>query len=1326
MFASLPRCILAELANSPESGMTRFICAMTRLQDAAISGSARDGKARRDVAVALDSWLLSFAMLFMLGLSGCTNGSNVKAGPISVTDPNGTSSAQLFSLGAGSVVEVNMTPVGDSIDAGVNWTVTCGGSPVTGSITGGACGTFVPTHTPDGVASTFTAPSIIPIGQTVTITADVASNPSASSSITLPIAVPSVSLSFISPPSTVDLGGKVSFQVRLLNGTAGDNIQWAASCGSSPCGFFSPTVTYNGEGVTYTAPTSMPAAGSTIQISAALQGNSTITAGTTLTILPVSISLTPLTYDVQTSSTANFTATVSNDALAQGADWTLSCNSPGNCGSITSHTASGVPALYNAPSAIPSGGTVTITAASTTQSSESASSTAAITVTAPITIAINSSLPKTLAAGSMATINATVSNDGNPSYGVNWICSPQGSCGSFTPAYSTGNGSSSYQVSTAYTAPTSVPTGGVVTISVSSAAPVTTPANPETIVTTIVQSPSITLSQQPPSSLTATTQAQVAATVANDTPPGGVTWTLQCSSTAPGGCGAILPYQTASGQTATYTAPPVTATGTAVTIKATSTADSKVGISSSPVAITPATALSIQFVSPVPSQLQQAATVNLNAAVSNDSQNEGVDWSLCGSGCGYFTVKPAIPAIPATATTPFQPAVPAVTAISVPAWPNGLPIPYTAPISQSSNGVVTITAAAHADPATVTTSTLTITSAGTGPALNGTVMAGSQPVVGAQVQLFEAGTTGYGSTANALTTPNSTSSVVTDSNGNFTIPAGYSCAQTSSQIYVVAIGGSTGANGPNSNVAMMTALGACGNLNSQTFFVNEVTTVASVWPLAPFASNDPLTGKSSYFYLGSSSSNAAGLADAFSTVNNLVDISTGQARFVAPAANAAVPYAEINSLADILNACTSTSGGSEGDGSACGNLLADSDPLSYNYLFQATPPKDTLQAAFNIAQHPTAGFGYDIDEGYDRAPILFTLTSLASPFQPILNSAPNDWSISLNFSGGGGLSPSSDAKYFAIDASDNVWITDSNAGSVIELNNQGAALSPATGFPAGGGPMAIDASGNIWISGDNTLAELTNLGAAYPWSPYAGVAGGGTDVAFDAAGNLWIGNVNGVAEFTDLGVELSPTGGYANSGVTGIGPVAVDSSDNVWVGGVTPAELSDASGQLIVNTQVAVNGSAQIAADGSGRVWVPNPSGGDGFCAVQPANTILLYQATCPIGNLGGGGTGFVTIYNPQGVAVDGAGYVWIANAGSASSPPNLTEIDGPDLGGNYYAGYQSSSLSAGTERVAVDRAGNVWVLLANDTITEYLGVATPAITPIALGVKNGKLGTKP
>ncbi len=179
---------------------------------------------------------------------------------------------------------------------------------------------------------------------------------------------------------------------------------------------------------------------------------------------------------------------------------------------------------------------------------------------------------------------------------------------------------------------------------------------------------------------------------------------------------------------------------------------------------------------------------------------------------------------------------------------------------------------------------------------------------------------------------------------------------------------------------------------------------------------------------------------------------------------------------------------------------------------------------------------------------LLGLATSDSPFQPILTTKPNDWSISLNYTSGGGLSKASTVSSFAIDATGNLWITDTKAGSVIEWNSFGAALSPSTGFPAGGGPIAIDASGNVWISGDGTLSELTNLGSPLPWSPFGGVPGGGGDIAIDALGNLWITNPNGLNEFNNLGFQSSPVNGYTFDGISNMTAVAIDSSNNVWLG----------------------------------------------------------------------------------------------------------------------------------------------------------------------------------
>ena len=1273
--------------------------------------------------------------------AGCGSASTSKAtaGPIAMSTSSGTA-VKTSVLAVGSSVNFSMMPVGDKSSAGVDWTVTCEGNPVTGSIVNGACGTLAPAHTSDGAPTVYTAPSVAPIGGAITVTATVTSNPAQSSSESLTIVASPIGVAITSAvPASLQINATLNLISSVTNDPLSAGVIWTASCGSTgACGSFNLP---QGLFTTYTAPSVVPASGK-VTITATSLTDTTKFASATLTItapplpVPVTVSVLPTSLYVTSSGpthSAPVTAIVANDPADAGVDWSLSC-SASSCGflngSVTTHTASGVPVNYVGPSAVTLGGTVTITAKSTTNSAVSAAATATIVSAAPIVVTMSSVPPAALTAGTQATLAATVTNDTN-NLGVNWTasCGGTGGCGSF-------NLSSAHTASAGkivYTAPASVPTGGLVTITASS--PASTPSNSAIAVTTVVVAPpSLTFKLAPPALMTAATQAPISATVTNDVSPGGVNWSVQCSSTVPGGCGWIGPVQTASGATAVYTAPPVTSAGTTVTVTATSVANPSVSISSSAIAISPSTVLSVGFVPSLPAQIQTNETVNLTAAVANDTTNAGVDWQVCASGCGFFTVKPEIPAIPATATTPYVPAVPAVTATTVSGWSNGLPIPYTAPSEPPTSGVVVVEALSHADGTTANSGTIDVTTSLTGPVLSGAVHAGTQPVVGASVFLYAAGTSGYASASSKIAT------ATTDKAGNFTVPAGYTCPSSASQMYLVATGGKVGTNAANLNLSMMTALGSCNGLGSSPVVVNEVTTIASAWATASFAANDALTGNSSSLYLGTSSGNLSGLANAFAAVNNLVDITTGQARFVTPVTNAAVPYVEIDTLADFLNACTATSGGVEGDGSPCGVLFTATDTLGTGTFSGSIAPSNTLQAAFNIAQHPVTNYGYKLN-----STDLISLATSSAPFQPILAALPlpNDWSISLNYTGGGGLTTASTVGSFVADASGNLWITDTTAGDVIEWNAAGAALSPSSGFPAGGSLVAIDANGNAWISGNGVLNELTNLGTPVLGSPFAGVAGGGSDMVFDAQDNLWIANGGGVNEFNTLGVELSPASGFTNTGISGITAVGVDSSNNVWIGNPNIAtstqasfsELTNPGGELIVNSSNSSGGSGTVlpglASDGAGDIW--GITTGDEVCKAPPysGKGLSLILSCLTDANNADAGSGYLFL-NANGLALDGAGTLWVASLGGPATGggpavlPSILPIAPSLLSSNKPNYLVASSLSAGPLRVAVDGSGNVWVLLANNTVTEYVGVATPVVTPIALGVKNKKLAAKP
>lgn len=262
------------------------------------------------------------------------------------------------------------------------------------------------------------------------------------------------------------------------------------------------------------------------------------------------------------------------------------------------------------------------------------------------------------------------------------------------------------------------------------------------------------------------------------------------------------------------------------------------------------------------------------------------------------------------------------------------------------------------------------------PAYSGRVHGGEQPVAGAVIQLYTVGTAGDGSAATSLLN----TTVATDSNGNFTITGLYSCS-AATDVFLLSTGGNPGLSSPNPNLTLLAALGPCSSLTPQTFIsVNELTTVAAVYALAPYMS--------SATHIGSSAVEVADLNAAFTLANQLVNTSTGT---LGSSTGATIPAAKFNTLADLIASCINTSGGSAGDGSVCGTLFALATTA-------ATSPSNTVDALLNIANDPTV-----------HVPQLFSLIPATAPFQPSLPAAPADFGIggtaSANMASGLQISP---------------------------------------------------------------------------------------------------------------------------------------------------------------------------------------------------------------------------------------------------------------------------------------------------------------------------------
>lgn len=231
--------------------------------------------------------------------------------------------------------------------------------------------------------------------------------------------------------------------------------------------------------------------------------------------------------------------------------------------------------------------------------------------------------------------------------------------------------------------------------------------------------------------------------------------------------------------------------------------------------------------------------------------------------------------------------------------------------------------------------------------------------------------------------------------------------------------------------------------------------------------------------------------------------------------------------------------------------------------------------------------------------------------------------------------------YLAIDGSDHIWVANGGNNTITEY----AAGVPATGSPFSGGGLtdpagiAVDDAGNVWT------ANAGSLGAPYTGDsitelPVVGgvpgtavnITGGGLSgpyaIAVDHGGNAWItnlGNYDGVSI-----TEVPVTAGVAQT------PVNI------------PADGASAGG---------LNGPDAIAIDGGGNVWVAN-NGSSPYSlseftsgtAVSPSTGYMGEAAMFPYGSV---------LLDPTGIAIDGSGNVWVVNPTFEGTPDNVVEFVG-------------------------------------------------------------------
>jgi hypothetical protein len=136
---------------------------------------------------------------------------------------------------------------------------------------------------------------------------------------------------------------------------------------------------------------------------------------------------------------APVTATVSNDSAAKGVNW--SCTPANSCGSFNpTSTASGMATTYTAPATVPAGANVVVIATAVSDAMKNVNANVYIS---GVTVHFTTAPPSVVAQGATANPVATVANDGALA-GVNWSCTPVGTCGSFNPPMTQSGASTTY------------------------------------------------------------------------------------------------------------------------------------------------------------------------------------------------------------------------------------------------------------------------------------------------------------------------------------------------------------------------------------------------------------------------------------------------------------------------------------------------------------------------------------------------------------------------------------------------------------------------------------------------------------------------------------------------------------------------------------------------------------------------------------------------------------------------------------------------------------------------------------------------------------------